>query len=1043
MGKYLSTFLGCLLLVFTATAQDQTVTGIVIDASDGKPMAGVTVAVKGAAAGTVTNQNGSYELVIPEQAQYLVFSYVGMKSVEAAIDSEVINVELEPDLLGLEEVVVVAYGASQKQHFTGSLSTVQAGQLERFQSTDISRVLQGLTTGVYTAGESGQPGEGNDIRIRGFSTFGDASPLIVLDGFPYDGALNAVPISDIESVTVLKDAPATALYGSRAANGVIIITTKQGRAGSSGLDVKMSYGITDRAVPGYETVSPSQYYELHWETLKNQYLSQGDSSADAVKKASEQLVPMLGGYNAYNVADNALVGSDGNLNPEAQLLWNDSWEKEAINTGKRREVSLNAYGGTDKARYFLSGSALDEEGIIQASGFKRYGVRANVSSRLTEFINAGINFSGSLSEQNYPEQTANSLLNPFRITSLIAPIYPVYLYDRNGELQTNGEGEKMYDYGTGFGRARPYASNLNFLGSIEHDERLYKNDVFTMRSFIDFKLASWLTFRSSLSADHYTFTGLTHKNRSYGDGQSFNGRSTRESWRTFSYTANQMLRFNHSFGQHSLQAFAAHENYSYKFNLLTATRSGFQFSDQVELDGAAVSEGSGSYEDNYRIESYFGKVDYAFNNRYFGSFNYRTDGNSRFARDVRWGNFWGAGVAWLLSEEEFLSDQNWMSSLKLKASYGEQGSDKIGSYYGYQGLYQTGMNNIDYPGAIASRIATPELTWEALRSFNAGAELVLNERFSIQAEYYIKENNDLLFEKPLPPSTGFTSIDANVARLANRGIDLELKGVLVNNQKLQWVMDINLGHFKNEIKELPQEFIITGTKRWETGKSVYDFYIEEFAGVNPETGKSQWYYNIPLEDASGNPVPDSNGDPLYEEEKGITETYGQASRYYSGSAIPDIFGGVNNTWSFGGFDLSVLATFAVGGKVIDNHYQILMSSGVPGYNLHSDVLNRWTPENRNTDVPVLDGDPTAYYRSTRFLLNGSYLNIRNATLGYQIPQTVVSRLNINSVRLNLKADNLFMVSAVKGMVPMQSFDGNMLSQHVPVRTVSLGFDVRF
>lgn len=1043
MGKYFLVFLCWIFTIFTGTSQIKTVTGTVSTSSDGKPLAGVTVSVPGTATGTVTGNEGRYALQVPEAVQYLVFSYVGMKSVRAAVEGDVLNVVLEPDLLGLEEVVVVAYGASKKQHFTGSASVVQARQLERFQAADFSRALQGLTSGVYTAGESGQPGEGNAISIRGFSTFGDVSPLIVLDGFPYDGNLNALPVSDIESVTVLKDAPATALYGSRAANGVIIVTTKKGTSGTSGLDVKMSYGITNRAVPAYETLSPSQYYEMQWEGLRNLYISQGTSAGDAAVQASEHLVSMLGGYNAYHVPDNEIVGNNGNINPDARLLWDDSWQKETMNNGQRREVSLGAYGGTEKSRYYLSGSVLDEDGIVKASAFNRYSVRANITSGLTDFIKAGLNVSGSLTEQNYPDQGITSNLNPFRIAQLMGPIYPVYLYDRQGELQTGPGGERLFDYGTGYNRARPYASNLNVLGTIALDERLYKNDVFTARTFIDFEIVKGLTFRGSLGADYSSFNGLTHKNMLYGDGQSSSGRTTRETWRTFSYTANQMLSYYLNVGEHHIDAIAAHENYSYKFNFLTATRSGFQFPDQVELDGASVNEGSGSYEDNYRIESYFGRLNYDFSNRYFLSLNLRADGNSRFAENVRWGNFWGIGAAWMLSEEDFFDAQEWVNSVKLKASYGEQGNDNIGSFYGYQGLYQMGLNNIDFPGAIASRLGTPELTWESLKSLNVGAEIVFNGRFSLNAGYYIRENNDLLFEKPLPPSTGFTSIDANVARLSNRGVDLELKGVLVNRQSLQWVMDVNLGHFKNTIKELPQESIITGNKRWEEGRSVYEFYMEEYAGVNPETGKSQWYYNIPATDASGNPVTDAEGNPVYQEERGITETYSTASRYFAGTALPSLFGGVNNTISFHGFELGVLATFSIGGLVHDNPYMALMNSGQLGFNLHTDVLDRWTPGNTETEVPIFDGDQFANVRSTRFLTDAGYLTLKNVSLGYRIPESVVSRFNTESIRLNVKADNLFMLSARKGLIPMQSFDGNVHTRYVPVRTVSVGFDVRF
>jgi TonB-linked SusC/RagA family outer membrane protein len=638
---------------------------------------------------------------------------------------------------------------------------------------------------------------------------------------------------------------------------------------------------------------------------------------------------------------------------------------------------------------------------------------------------------------------SNSLINPFRVIEHIAPIYPVYLYNKEGVLQKNKEDEKLFDFGTEYGRARPFAPSVNMLGTLELDERLYKNDVFTLRAYIDFQLAEGLIFKASLSADHYTYTGLTHKNMHLGDGKSVKGRTTRETWRTFSFTGNQILGYNRIFGEHTLQALAAHENYSYKFNLLTATRSGFQFPDQVELDGAALSEGSGSYEDNYRIESYFGKIDYAYGNRYFVGLNIRTDGNSRFAKDVRWGNFWGAGIAWLLSEEGFLSGQNRMSSLKLRASYGEQGSDKIGSYYGYQGLYQSGMNNINYPGLIASRYATPALTWESLSSFNIGAEVVLNERFAINVDYYIKENNDLLFDKPLPPSTGFSSIDANIARLSNKGVDVEVKGLLVNSQKLKWITEVNLGHFKNRIKELPQEFIIAGNKRWEAGRSIYDFYIEEYAGVNPESGKPQWYTNIPLLDATGNPVTGEDGLPVYQEERGITENYNNAPEYYAGSAIPDLFGGINNTLSFYGFDLSVLVTFGLGGKVYDQIYQDLMHTGRYGYNIHTDMLNRWTPENRNTTIQIFNGDQLSNRRSTLYLINADYLNLRNATLGYHIPEKLVSRYNLKSIRLNLKADNLFMLTARQGLAPAQSFDGSARVQYIPVRTISLGLDIHF
>jgi TonB-linked SusC/RagA family outer membrane protein len=1044
MKKFLPVFIWLAMISVTPlSAQFKTVRGTVFASEKGTPLAGVSVSVKGTSLGTVTNQQGLYVLDIPEDVNSLIFSFIGKKTKEVLIDGLNVDVTLEPDIVGLNEVVVVAYGSAQKNQFTGSVSSISAAQLERFHAADFSRTLNGLSSGVMTAGGSGQPGEGDDIRIRGFNTFGDASPLIVLDGFPYSGKLNAIPVSDIETVTILKDATATALYGSRAANGVIIVTSKKGTSGSAGIDVRMSYGMTERAMPDYEKVSAGQYYELQWESIRNFLINPQTTREVAGTQASSLLVTRLGSYNAFDVPAAELVGSDGKLHPGAHPLWTDNWYDELLGRGSRREISLNAGGSTDRTAYFLSGSVLNEDGIIKASNLKRYTIRANLNSKLTNSITAGVNLMGSLTEQNYPDPENASLLNPFRFINLIAPIYPVYLYNQNGVVQNGADGNRLFDFGSGFGRSRPVFPSLNVLGTIELDERLYKNDVFTLRSFLDFTLAKDLIFTTSLSADHYTFTGLTHKNMSFGDGVAHGGRSTRDVNRTFSYTANQMIRYDRNIGEHGIQALAAHENYNYKYNVLTATRSGFPFPGLVELGGAAVGEGSGSYEDNYRLESYFGKVDYSFRNRYFVSLNFRRDGNSRFAKDVRWGSFWGAGAGWLLSEEEFIEVPDWISLLKIKASYGQQGNDKIGSYYGYQELYQAGMNNINYPGLIASRLATPGLTWESLNSFNAGLELILNERFAFSFDYYIRDNNNLLFQQPLPPSTGFTSIDANAARLSNKGADLEVKALLVNSNNFQWTSELYLSHFKNQIKELPQGSIISGNKRWEVGRSVYDFWIEEFAGVNQETGRSQFYMNVPLRDANNNPVLDSSGNPVYEEERGITETYSQAGRYYQGSAIPDLTGGFNNTFSFYGFDLSVLINYGLGGKVFDFQYQLLMHSGQYGTNFHVDILNRWTPENKNTNVPVLNASQTAAVRSSRFLADADHLILRNVSLGYQLPRGLVSRYNLGDIYLNMKADNLLMLTARKGLIPVQSFDGNRQLQHVPVQTVSVGMDIHF
>jgi len=998
------------LCLFEVNAQIRRISGVITASDTGLPVSGASVVVKGTTLGTVTNQDGYYQLNLPADSQSLVFSFIGMKTLEYPVSGSTLNVVMEPDYMGVGEVIVVAYGTSLKQHFTGSVSTVNARQLERFQTVDFSKALQGLASGVLTTSGSGQPGESAEIRIQGFNTFIDASPLIVLDGFSYDGNLGALPLSDIETVSILKDASATALFGSRAANGVIILTTKTGTKQEPRLRLNVKYGFSDRAIPDYDRVTVPEYYRLQWEGIRNALIEEGHSAADASNLATQQLIPTLGGYNAYDVPDNRVVGSDGKINPDARLLWNDNWQEELFTTGIRKEVTLSSRGGSEKTSWYISGSFLDDNGIVKASNLKRYSARANITTSFNDRLGAGLNLSGSLSNQNFPVSSGTSYLNPFHLTGLIAPVYPVYLYDNEGILQTDAEGNKLFDYGTDFGRSRLYAPGVNPLGTTRLDERLYKKDVFTIRSFIDFRLTADLLFKTSVSADHYTYTGLTHQNMRYGDGRNFNGRTSRETNRTFSYTANQLFYYDKTFNDHSLHALAGHENYSYQFNVLSATRSGFPFPGLVELDGAAVAEGSGSYEDNYRLESYLAKIDYAFREKYFAGFNLRTDGNSRFAKEARWGNLWGAGLAWIISREDAFRNFAWLNSLRLKMTYGEQGNDKIGSYYGYQGLYQTGINNIDYPGLLANRLSTPGLTWESLNSANLGFDFKVWNRLSLSFDYFIRKNNNLLFEKPLPPSTGFTSVDTNIAKLSNTGFDLEMSALLLKTEGLNWHADITLGHFKNEIQELPQDYIINGNKRWEVGRSVYEFWIE---------------------------------DPKYLAERGVTEDYTLADRYYAGSSIPDLYGGILNSLDFYGFDFSFLINFGIGGKVMDQPYQWLMHSGQYGVDFHRDILDRWTPDSRDSDIPAIDGDSFANRRSTRFLNDASWLNFRNVAIGYQFPKSWVERFNLQTCRVTMNADNLFLLSARKGLDPRQSFEGNLARQYVPVRTLSVGFDVQF
>ncbi len=1041
-------------------AQTTNITGTVTDASDGSPIPGVSVFVKGTTIGTVTRPDGAYNLSVPNDATTLVFSFVGMTTQEIVIAGQTtINAVLQSDAEDIDEVIVVAYGTSKKSSFTGSASVVKADDLQKRQVESVTQALEGLATGVQVKSTSGQPGENATIRIRGIGSFQDADPLIVVDGFPFGGNINSIHPDDIENFTVLKDANATALYGSRASNGVIMITTKRGKAGTSKITFKATYGVSERGVPEYDRVSPEQYYEMFWERNYNNNIDLnasegwGLSDGELRQMASDNLVPSLGNYNMYDKPSNQYVDPTTGKFTGGNAMWSGDWSNELIQTGIRQDYVLSASGGTDKTKYFISGGYLNSDGIVTASNFKRYSARVSAESELRDWITVRMNMSGSTSEQNFPNSSGGSYVNVFMFSRFIGPIYPVFMHDSAGQLILDGQGNRQYDYGSyreydsngdvTFERARPYGSNSNPLGVINLDTRSNTRDVASARGGVDIKFLKDFKLALNGSVDYYLLSTLRHQNQKYGDAEAFGGRSTRTTGRNFTATFNQLLTYAKTIGQHNVDVLLGHENYMFKYNYLNATRTGFPFEGLVELDAAATPEGSGSYEDNHRLESFFSRVNYDFAGKYYASASFRTDGSSRFHPDYRWGNFWSVGGSWRISEEEFMSSASWLTNLRLKASIGSVGNEFIGSLYAYPALYETGWNNITRPGLVASRLPTPNLTWETNLNSNIGIDATFLNRFGLNVEFFKRENIDLLMAKPLAASTGFTSIDANVGKINNTGIEIEINAGIIRNTNFTWDLNFNITKIKNEITELPQEEIISGTKKWEVGRSIYDFYIQDYAGVNSENGKAQWYYDEIETDGNGDPVYDDNGDPVKTGVRLKTEEYDEADRYYVGSAFPDFTGGLTNSFRYKNIDLSVLLTFSSGGKVYDGSYGGLMHGGEWGEHLHVDMLNRWTPDNTNTDVPRFDGDQNAASRSTRFLKDASYLNIKNISLGYNLPKVWMNRVGFESARIFAAADNVHLFSYKKGLDPQQTLSGVNDNAYSPIRTVSFGINVNF
>ncbi len=1036
-------------------AQTLRVTGTVTDAGDRSPIIGASVRVQGTTIGTVTDLNGNYSINVNRGA-VLEFSFIGMTAQFVTVtDQTVINVSLAVDALQLEDVLVVAYQTVRRSSFTGSAASVKQDQIERIQSTNVTKSLAGAVPGVQVVGGSGQPGSSAAVRIRGIGSVNASSaPLYVVDGAAYDGDINAIPTDDIESISVLKDAAAAALYGARGANGVIMVTTKKGRVGKATVNAKVNIGVSSRAIKEYERVNANQYYELMWEGWRNARVIAGGMTPDAAAAqasgaTSNGIVARLGGYNPYNVANDQVVGLDGKLNPAAVLLYQDNWIDALSQTGVRQDYNVNLSGGVDQTTYYMSLGYINEKGHLKWSSYDRFTGRVGINSRVNKWFKMEGNISGSSSNTSNLLAEGTYTSNPFYYGRMMGPIYPIYQRNADGSIKTMNDGSPAYDMGGGntvytwTGKTRPYAPNSNLMVTLPLDDRSNMRNQLSARLAGEFTIMKDLTFRISGSTDLTNTLFTTYQNNKFGDagvtltGAGVSGRSTKEYQRAQSYTFNQVLTYNKAFGDHNVNVLVGHENYQWDRRVLWATRTNFKI-DSKELVAGSVAEGSSSYADIYTLEGYFANANYAYANKYFLSGSYRYDGSSRFSSDSRWGGFWSVGGSWRIKAEPFLASVNWLDDLRLKASYGEQGNDDIGNFYGYQSLFTiSGYNNGNFNGAFYSQLANNELKWEKNGNFNVGADFSFLGRIRGQAEYFIRKSDNLLFQVPLPQSAGLHIKWDNIGSMSNKGFEFQLTGDIIKKKNITWTIDINGTHYKNEITKMPlgpdgkfQE-IISGTKKLSVGHSIFDFWLRDWAGVDKADGSALYYKDI--KDANGNVTG-----------KETTKDQNAASYYYLGSSIPDIYGGITNTVKFYGFDLAVFFVYQLGGKMYDTNYAALMHPGTFGSHMHIDLLNRWTSANTNTNVPRLQNAyaaPTA--ASSRWLTDASFLSLRNVTFGYTVPSKYLKQLNLTSVRVFATGDNLAMFAKRTGMDPQQTFGGTSDHTYIPNKIISLGLNITF
>lgn len=1048
-------FMGMLLFVgSTLFGQQIRVSGTVTDAADGATLPGVTVMVAGTTVGTVTDINGRYEIAAASDAS-LVFSFIGMRTQQVPVDGRsVINVALEAEMVGLEEVIVIAYGTVRRESFTGVADVISSEKLERRQVSNISKALEGVSPGVQVTSGGGQPGASAQIRLRGFGSINASNaPLYVVDGVPYDGALNAINPDDIENIVVLRDASAAALYGARGANGVIMITTRSGDVQRPFMRFTSRVGVVDRVIPEYPRANSAEFMLLSWEAYRNNlHFNQGLSVEDANMVATwgadagignfqNSVVNFLGNYNPFRVpegqgmfvwdANNPWIGS---LNPNATLLYEDDWQDELFSTAIRQEHTFRVSGGTNVSDYYLSLGYLNEEGLALNSHFERISARLNMNTKPTDWFETGLNISGSLSETFQQPFTGTQTSNAFFFSRTIGPIYPVYLRGLDGNFILDEDGNKQFDYGVGDGPqgTRPYAAMSNPVGSLVLDNRSNTRENASARTFVQFNILDGLTFRANLSADYYSQYATTFQNPEIGDAADINGRGTKSHTRNLSYTFNQLLNYSRNFGDHNIDVLLGHESYHRQLNFASATRTGYPLPGITEIGIATTMEGSTSSADEYAVEGYFARLSYDFLNRYYISGSYRRDGSSRFHEDARWGNFYSIGASWRVTQESFMQGLTWLDNLRIKASYGEQGNDALGMWYAWQSFYDLGFDNNTLAGAVYSQHENRELQWEVNRNTNIGFDARLFNRIELEFDYFIRASSNLLFAVPLPLSTGVNQINMNIGEMQNKGIEFRFLANIVHTRQFRWDIDFNITRLENEVVKLPGDPFVVGTRRIEEGRSMFDHWLREVAGIN-EWGETLYYFDILDED----------GEPTGERD--VTTNANLADRYYVGTkGIPDFWGGLTNNFSFGNFDLSVLLTYGVGGTMYDLNYSWLLGEGRYGYALHTDRLDRWRQPGDVTDQPRMENDNVFLLAASDIYLQPmDYLALKNITLSYRVPQSFTGQYGINTLSVFVSGDNLFVWNENTGMDPQHSFTGQTDHGYIPVRTITFGLNLQF
>lgn len=1093
--------LALLAMLSVGLYADMKVSGVVVY-ENGEPVIGASVQAQGTTQGTISDYDGKFEMEVPESVKTLVISYVGMKTVEVNA-GENLRIVMSDDTKLIQEVVVTGYGTVAKGAYAGSAQAVKAEDIEKKNPSDVTKALAGEVAGVQVVNSSGQPGTVSSIRIRGIGSISASSaPLYVVDGIALDAAsISSIDPGDIASTTILKDATATSLYGSRGANGVVLITTKKGSSNGdeAKIEVDVKGGANMRLLPMYDVIdSPEDYIVTCWQSLYNQsHLVNGSKVENAEKYANTNLygsngIPTI--YNLWDQPGNLLVvpETNGRVDPHfnynsahrlAQFQHMDSWYNALFRNGAKFEATAKISGGNEKLNYYTSFGYLKDEGYYAKSDFQRFNTRANVNYQAKKWLKGGLNIQYSYAEMNDPVQSS-AANDGFAFVNQIPSIYPVYVYDPiTGQVRMDPTtGRKMYDYGDNGNEniseegGRPYAFGINPAGSLEWDKSRSRMHQTVANAFLEFKLYEGLKFTVNAGVQYLNqrHNGLT--NKYYGDAAGI-GRVSNTQYNHLAFTSNQLLEYTKTFGEHMVRVMAGHEITYYTYNMQYGLKKNIVEDDANELSNAVSMDAVEGYARTSTLESALATATYEYDNRYLITANYRADGSSKFAKGHRWGHFGSVGAAWNFTNEHFFEGTeaaDWLKNGKLRLSWGVLGNQEIGDML-FSDQYN--VENVDgNKGYVWGYKGNPELTWERTSTIDLGLEFSISKYLDVEIDYFYKKTDNMLFPRYVAPSLGYGGYYVNDAAMWNQGLEFDFKAHAIDMRNIKLDVRLNGGFYRNQMLQMPidgydengnpERMVMSGGMA--VGHSTADWYMTHYEGVNDQ-GQAMYtaYY-----DASKGGFGHNSAELIEDGQKGdnyigsvyeyklkhpnadiqtvaVTgEEYTYAGSNYVGkSYMPDLDGGFGIDFEAYGVTLSVSCSYRIGGYGYDNMYALLMHSDKVGsMNWHKDIKNAWTETNKNTDIPRLSNgaDQYANAASDRFLTSNSFLSLNNINLGYKFPKKWIEKIKLNQLQIWVAADNLCIASARRGYNPMMSSSGtNGYNDYSPLSTVMGGIKVHF